>query len=144
MSLLKKTYRYSSIAVGTVAGLAVSASTALAYNFQLPEYETQNLNSGVSGNLGTTIGRLASDIIPVILTIVGVLAVLYLIYSGILYITAGGNADRVKAARTGIINAIIGIIVVMAAFFIVRFAVSVGRQVDNTNVSQTVHVLPVI
>lgn len=62
----------------------------------------------------------------IITIIAGITAVLYLIYSGILYITAGGSADKAKAARQGIINAIIGIFVITAAFAIIRLAISAG------------------
>ena len=57
-----------------------------------------------------------------ILAIVGLVAFFYLIVSGFNYITAGGDAAKAGLARTGIINAIIGVIVVLLAYVIVRFA----------------------
>ncbi|MCC2631724.1 MAG: Type secretion system pilin, partial [Patescibacteria group bacterium] len=71
--------------------------------------------------------------INILLVLAGVLAVLFLIYSGFLYITAGGSADKAKAARGGIINAVIGIIIIMASFFIVRFAVGIGNSAQNAD-----------
>lgn len=50
--------------------------------------------------------------------IAGALAFIFLLYSGILYITAGGNVDQAKKAQAGIINAIIGIIIVVLAYVI--------------------------
>lgn len=49
----------------------------------------------------------------------GVAAVIYLVYSGILYISAAGNPDQAKKGQQGIINAIIGIIVIVLALTIV-------------------------
>jgi len=57
-------------------------------------------------------------IINVVLLIAGILAVVYLIYSGIQYITASGDATKATAARTGIINAIIGIVVILLSYAI--------------------------
>lgn len=117
-------------AAGTIA-LAAAANTAYAIDFTLSQPGGTNVNG--RGNTSSILNRIASSVISIILTIAGVLAVFYLIYSGILYITAGGNAEQTKKARTGIINAIIGVVVIIAAFFIVRFATSVGNTVQNAD-----------
>lgn len=52
--------------------------------------------------------------------IAGVMAFFYLVYSGILYLTAAGNAENAKKGQQGIINAIIGIIVILGAWIIVQ------------------------
>ena len=59
------------------------------------------------------------------------LAVIYLIYAGVQYITSGGSPDKAKAARAGIINAIIGIVVIVASYAIIRFGVSIGITVND-------------
>ncbi len=46
---------------------------------------------------------------------------IYLIVAGIQYITSGGNATKAMVARTAIINAIIGIILVILAFSITQW-----------------------
>lgn len=65
-------------------------------------------------SLGTLVGR----IINVMLIVAGILVVVYLIYMGILYITSNGDATKATAARTGIVNAIIGIIVILIAYLV--------------------------
>lgn len=50
---------------------------------------------------------------------VGVLAFFYLVYAGIMYITAGGNADQAKKASQGILYAVIGIVVAVLAYTII-------------------------
>ncbi len=59
-----------------------------------------------------------SFIVNIILAIVGILAVIYLIYGGILYITAGGDAEKAGKGRTAITNAIIGIVIILASLII--------------------------
>lgn len=78
-----------------------------------------------AGNLETITG----NIIEVFLSVVGVLLLLILIYAGFLWMTAGGNTDQVKKARTMVINAIVGLVIVFAAYAITEFVI---RSLVNT------------
>ena len=49
------------------------------------------------------------------------IAVIYLIYGGILYITAGGDAEKATKGRTAVINAVIGIIIIFLALVIIQW-----------------------
>ncbi|OQA04389.1 MAG: hypothetical protein BWY68_00366 [bacterium ADurb.Bin400] len=71
---------------------------------------------------------LVTLVIGWVLTIAGILAFFYLLYSGILYITAAGNPDAAKKGQQGIINAVIGIIVIGLAYVILRAATSAGTN----------------
>jgi len=55
-----------------------------------------------------------------LLYIAGVLAFIFLVVAGISYITAGGNPEQSKKAQQGLINAIIGIIIISLSFAILR------------------------
>ncbi len=63
---------------------------------------------------------LVTRIISWILYIAGVLAFVYLVISGITYITAGGNAEQAKKGQQGIINAVIGVIIIVLAWVILN------------------------
>jgi len=65
------------------------------------------------------------DIVAWLLGFAGIIAVIYLIYGGLLYITAGGDAEKSKSGRAALINAIIGIVIIALAFLIVRWVGSV-------------------
>ena len=59
------------------------------------------------------------NVIKDIILAVGLgIAVILLIIGGINYMTAGGDAEKAKSARGMIINAIIGIVIIFAAAFI--------------------------
>jgi hypothetical protein len=75
--------------------------------------------SPIDANTGieVTVG----NILTLITWLAGVLAVVYLIYSGILYITAGGDAEKATKGRTGVINAVIGIIIILLALLIISW-----------------------
>lgn len=53
-----------------------------------------------------------------------IIAFFYLIYSGFIYLTAGGNPDSAKKGQQGLLNAIIGLVIIFLAYGIVRAMVS--------------------
>ena len=59
-----------------------------------------------------------STVVSVVLWGAGVIAFAYLIFGGITYITAGGDAEKAGKGRTAIVNAIIGIVIIAAALAI--------------------------
>jgi hypothetical protein len=109
--------------------VAAQSSTALAaFGFTPPR--NQNVTN-TGQNYQQALNPVVQRIINIIFYFAGVVAVLYLLVSAFQYITAGGNADQVKNARAGIINAVIGIIILFAAFAIVRFAGILGTGVST-------------
>jgi len=63
-----------------------------------------------------------------IAVISGILAFIYLIYSGILFLTAAGNPDNAKKGLQGVINAAIGIVIIVGAWAIIRAVVGTLTQ----------------
>lgn len=72
--------------------------------------------------------------LTLLMLVAGGAAVLFLIYNGILYITGGGlstigagaDAKKVQKAKDGIINAIIGIVIITSAYTIIRIATTIS------------------
>lgn len=62
------------------------------------------------------------------------IAIIYLIVSGIKYMTAGGDAEKQITARKGIVNSIIGIIIIVGALFIIALAQSFLTGVGAVNI----------
>lgn len=81
-------------------------------------------------NASYSLGGLIEQIINILLWVVGIVAVIYLIWAGISYITAAGDDAKAAKARMGIINAVIGIVVVLLAFVIQG---AVGRIFSGNN-----------
>ena len=61
------------------------------------------------------------------------IAVILLIVAGIKYMNAGGDSAKAEEARNGIINALIGIAIVVAAVFIIGIAQGLVMDVGGTN-----------
>jgi len=59
------------------------------------------------------------------------IAVILLIVAGIRYMTAGGDSEKAGSARTGIINALIGIVIVIAAVFLIALAQGLVSEVTG-------------
>ncbi len=72
----------------------------------------------------TAQGDLPSNVVRVInffLGILGLVAVAFLIYAGVLMVTAGGNDEQVGKARKIITYAVVGIVIILLAYTIVQF-----------------------
>jgi hypothetical protein len=68
----------------------------------------------------------AGQIVGVVLSFVGVIFLALMIYAGISWMTAAGNDQQVTKAKSLMVNATIGIIIVFAAYAITSF---IGIQV---------------
>jgi len=78
-----------------------------------PNFEDLMFTSGA-----LTLSDVISNIATWIIFLAGTIAVIYLVYGGILYITAGGDAEKATKGRTAIINAVIGIVIILIALLI--------------------------
>jgi hypothetical protein len=63
-------------------------------------------------------------IINIALYLAGILAVIFIIYGGFLYITSGGNEAQAKKGRATLTYAIIGLVLVILSFVIIRVITS--------------------
>ncbi len=61
------------------------------------------------------------DVTNTLLLVAGAIAVIIIILAGIRYVTSTGDAARIKAAKDTLLYAVIGLIVVVLAYAIVRF-----------------------
>ncbi|NCN99874.1 hypothetical protein GW920_02020 [Candidatus Falkowbacteria bacterium] len=97
-----------------IQGLDNSAGRVNAFNTQVKEQFDTNFLSTKAG-----------QIIGLILSFIGVLFLGLMIYAGILWMTSSGNEQTVATAKDLIINAVIGIIIVFAAYALTSF---LGRE----------------
>lgn len=67
---------------------------------------------------------IVTTVINIISVIVGIVAVIMIIWGGFKYITAGGDSGNVTTARNTIIYAIVGLVIVALAQFIVQFVLT--------------------
>lgn len=70
-----------------------------------------------TADIRTTISR----IISYFLGFLGIIAVGIMLYAGFLWMTAGGNEEKVRDAKKWMINGTIGLVIIMSAFAITQF-----------------------
>jgi cytochrome bd-type quinol oxidase subunit 2 len=86
---------------------------------------TQGVNSAAgSGGDPKSINDTISNVINILSSLVGVVAVVMLIVGGFRYITSGGDSNRVASAKNTIIYALIGVVIVALAQIIVQFVLN--------------------
>ena len=120
------------------AGLAAAAATlgtpliASAQFFGAGNNNVASQGQSIFDNLGSLLTPFqpAGDIsirslfitaFTFIILLAGVIAILYLIWAGIQYITASTDEDKAKKAKTAIFNAIIGIVVIILSYAIIFY-----------------------
>lgn len=125
---IKKYVTNALLAVLLLTPLAIPATVAAA-DIQDSLCQGANLEVGGSGNCdsGDPEGKV-NDMITLIINIfsivVGVVAVIMIIVGGLKYITSSGDSNNVTSAKNTILYAIIGLIVVALAQFVVKFVLS--------------------
>lgn len=76
-----------------------------------------------------------------VLSFLFIVAVIFIIYAGILRVVAGGSAEMVKKSSSVLMNAVIGLIIVIASYAIVKTVIDFGRG-DQGEFTGTENVQP--
>lgn len=126
----------------------------LMFGFLLSIFVNQNFavagpDLGTSNGLGEKIGKLAQfntntneytlaetvgRIIKILLSFVGTIFFALTVYAGFLWMTAQGNEDKVAKAKDIIKTAVIGMIIVVAAYSITAWALIFSAQSTSLDV----------
>lgn len=64
-----------------------------------------------------------ADILNTVYYVAGAVAVLVIVIAGFMMVVSSGNPERVKTARSAILSAVIGLVVVLMAAAITRFVI---------------------
>jgi cysteine-rich repeat protein len=90
----------------------------------LAQVDTGLAEVGETVKLSSTDPRIiVTRIINVALGLVGIVLVVLVLYAGFLWMTSGGEADKVEKAKKILINALIGLAIVLSAWAITRFVI---------------------
>jgi len=66
----------------------------------------------------------AVNLVQLLMTFLGIIAVVIILYGGFTWLTAAGNEDKVASAKKIIAAGIIGLVIILAAFLIVNFVIT--------------------
>lgn len=110
------------VAAPAVVRAADQIGDCLGQGSDLTIGDTNNPCSRGDTSVGTQrIQDIVTFIINIFSVIVGIVAVIMIIWGGFKYITSGGDSGNITSAKNTIIYAIIGLIIVALAQFLVKF-----------------------
>ena len=93
---------------------------------------TENLTASTPGDINkTNLVSLIGNIVSALLGTLGIIFLLIVVYAGYLYLTAMGEKDNITKAKTLLKNGIFGIVLVVAAYAISSFTVTVLTKVTG-------------
>jgi len=67
--------------------------------------------------------EMIGNFISILLGLLGMVMVIIIIYAGYLWMTGGGDPEKIKDAKSWMLNAIIGLIILLAAYSISDFVI---------------------
>ncbi len=125
------------VALMTIALSAIAFSPGLAFAQAQPNINNNlcagadTMQFGGQGDCNTAaqgtqdkVNNLVTQIVNIFSVLVGIAAVIMIVFGGFRYITSGGDSGRVTNAKNTILYAIIGLVIVALAQLIVKFVLA--------------------
>lgn len=134
MSRLAKTLTFISV----LSMLTLAVFPAAAQLEKIKDQEAQELKIAAGQDAGA-LRKIVFNIINVGLSLIALAAGIYIIISGVRYITSQGDEGATEKAKKGIMYALIGLIVIGLAAVLVNFvldAIGGGRGGGNQGANQ--------
>ena len=105
--------------------LAAPVSAQILTGQAQTELQTRNQEflgeTGLNSNL--SLGQFIAAVVKVILGFLGVIFIVLIIYSGILWMTSAGSEEKIGKAKKTIVAATIGLAIVLSAYAITYFVI---------------------
>ena len=97
--------------------------STIKYGLEAEEGEGPQFTAVGLGQTSDLKGSIA-DIVNIVLGFLGIVAVIIILAGGFKWMTAGGNEDKVAEARQMVIQGLIGLVVIFAAWAIASFVIT--------------------
>ena len=109
--------------LAVVIGLSLSAIPVATVGAADLDPCTLDPSSNLCTTSTTDVNDVFKTIVNVLLFVIGAVAIIMIIISGIRYTTSGGNANGVAAAKNTLLYSVIGLVVAIFAYAIVNWVV---------------------
>ena len=80
--------------------------------------------AGTAGYVQTDLPVVVGNIINIVLSLLGLVAVIFIIIGGFMWMTSAGNEEKLKKAKTMISAAVIGLIIVIVAYVVTAWIIN--------------------
>jgi hypothetical protein len=131
---MKKTTKYALASLLTVGTMALVVTPALASSV-VSGIPTLSSFSGVFGS--GTLNDVIKGFISIFLALLGVIAVLMILWGGFIWMTAAGDPDKVKKAKDIIYSGIVGLIIILVSYAIATFVMSAIQGITGGDINNT-------
>lgn len=110
----------------SVAGLAVTHASPAFADAKSDLCAGANAATGATGcgDTSATISKTLKNIVNLFSSIIGIVAVIMIMLGGFRYVTAGGESGKVSSAKTTIVYAIVGLVIVALSQSLVHFVLN--------------------
>jgi hypothetical protein len=85
--------------------------------------ELDDVAGGIGADVDNDLATLVGNLIAVLLSVLGIIFVVLVVYAGFLYLTSQGEAEKVKKAKALLSQAVIGLVIIIAAYAISEFVI---------------------
>lgn len=116
-------------------------------NFSISSESAQAANTLLNGQVGwgetgaVAYGNQTQDIritiakiITIVLTFIGLIFIVLIIYAGFKYMTSGGNEEQAKKAISLLKNAILGLVIILASWAITWYITNTLYRITNNSI----------
>ena len=120
----KKTLTFLASSVVSTGSLTLPLAVLAASPFETGQGYVDQIATGADIGAPKSLPEIVGNIINIVLSFLGILLLIYLLVAGFLWMTAGGDEKKTETSKTMIKNAIIGLIIIVAAFAISNFVLT--------------------
>jgi hypothetical protein len=117
------------ILIGVVCLALISLVLPLVASAQFGVNEVGNVIGNVLPSAEPRV--VAARIINIALGFLGIIAVIIVLYGGFMWMTAGGNEERITKAKQILTAGVIGLVIIIMAWAIARYVITALMQVTN-------------
>lgn len=139
MNILKKIniYLVASIALFAIALFPVSAVYAACPDSSTPKGQVlQGVGATGSECDDDGVTSIIGSVVKILSYVVGIAAIIMIVWAGFRYITSGGDSNKVATAKNTLIYALVGIIVAALAQLLVNTVLTASSDAANSSSSQ--------
>lgn len=92
----------------------------------------ETVGDGIGADSSTDLPTMIGNLIAVLLSVLGIIFVVLVVYAGFLYLTAAGDDDKVKKAKKLLSQGVIGLVIIIASYAIADFVIDSLVDVAST------------
>jgi hypothetical protein len=102
--------------------VSITPAVAFAQSVQSGLGQIRSSYNGIGGRLFNSPDAITfiANLINILLFLAGAIAVLFVIIGGFQYLTSAGNAETAEKGKSTVVNAIIGIVIIILSYVIIN------------------------